>query len=81
MIKIWNWIKQDGLLHIESSALIVVIFGLFLQWWIAGIISLATGIGKELWDIKHGVPTWHDIICDIIGVIIGIFIVLIGIWS
>lgn len=71
MAAIWNWIRRDGLLHIESCALVAVIFGLFLPWWAAGIIALAAGIGKELWDTKHGVANWHDVICDIIGVLVG----------
>lgn len=76
---IWGWIKRDGLLHIETSALIAIIVCLFLPWWASGLIALAAGIGKELWDIKHGVASWHDIICDLIGIGIGIAISLIKI--
>lgn len=72
----WEWIKRDGLLHIETCALIVVLIGIFTPWWIAGAISLVIGIGKELWDIKHGVANWHDVICDLIGVLIGSLIAL-----
>lgn len=75
MKNLWQWIRRDGLLHIETCALIAVIVGLFLPWWLAGVCSLAIGVVKELWDTKHGVANWHDIICDVIGVIIGIIIV------
>ena len=63
--------RRDGLLHIESCALIAAACGLFLPWWLAGAISLAAGAGKEIWDIRHGVASWHDVICDLIGVAIG----------
>ena len=72
----FEWIRRDGLLHIETCALIVVVTGLFLPWWIAGVVSLVAGIGKELWDIKHGVANWHDVICDLIGVLLGSLIAL-----
>ncbi len=69
--RIWSWLRRDGLLHIESCALIAAACGLFLPWWLAGVISLAAGAGKEIWDIRHGVASWHDMICDLIGVAIG----------
>ena len=75
-MKLWKWIRRDGLLHIETCAFIAVIFGLFLSWWAAGFVALAEGIGKEIWDIKHGVANWHDLICDFIGIALGIIIVL-----
>ena len=75
-MKLWSWIRRDGLLHIETCTLIVILFSIFLPWWAGGLISLASGICKELWDLKHGVANWHDIICDIIGVILGIVIVI-----
>lgn len=74
-MKIWDWVRRDGLLHIESCALITVVFGLFLPWWGACLVAFVAGIGKELWDTKHGVANWHDVICDIIGVVAGAVLV------
>ena len=75
MSRIWTWVRRDGLLHIETCALIAVACGLFLPWWAAGTIALAAGIGKEVWDkYRGGVPSWHDIICDLIGVAVGTII-------
>ena len=74
----WTWIRRDGLLHIETCALIAVVFGLFLPWWASSSIALLAGIGKEVWDTKHGVATWHDVLCDLIGVFIGIIILLLA---
>ena len=72
--RIWEWIKRDGLLHIESCALIVIVFSLITPIWVASSISLIAGICKELWDTKYGVPSWHDIICDVIGIALGVLI-------
>jgi hypothetical protein len=77
MKRLWKWINRDGLLHLETCALIVLAFSLFLPWWIAGLVSLAAGIGKEIWDRKHGVCDWHDVVCDLIGVVIGIVLTVI----
>ena len=70
------WIKRDGLLHLETCAMIAIAFGLLLPWWLAGVVSLAAGAGKEIWDIRHGVASWHDVIYDAIGVFIGTIITL-----
>ena len=61
----------------ETCAIIVIVFGLFLPWWAAGLVSLLVGIGKEMWDIKHGVANWHDLICDLVGALAGALIVAI----
>lgn len=67
--------KRDSLLHLETSALIVVILSAFLPEWIAGLLALAIGFGKEIWDKHHGgVPSWRDVAFDFAGVLIGITI-------
>ena len=76
MSRIWTWVRRDGLLHIETCALIAVVCGLFLPWWLGALVAMAAGIGKEIWDTRHGVATWHDVICDAIGVFIGTIITL-----
>ena len=71
------WIRRDGLLHIETCALIAVVSGIILPWWGAATTAMLSGIGKEIWDkYRGGVPSWHDVICDAIGVIIGTIITL-----
>ena len=68
-------IGRDGFLHIETCALIAVVSGIILPWWAAGTIALLAGIGKEIWDkYRGGVPSWHDVICDLIGVAAGTII-------
>ena len=71
-------LKRDSLLHAETCALIAVVTGLLLPWWGAGLVALAAGIGKELWDREHGgVPNWNDILWDVVGVAAGVLITLI----
>ena len=73
-----GWIRTDGLLHLETSAILCVVFTAFLPWWGASAATLAIGVGKELWDKEHGgVATWHDVICDIIGILLGLALTLI----
>ena len=66
----------DGLggLATGCSAIIAVALNLFLPWWVAGLITLAIGVGKEVYDkvSGKGFAEWKDIICDIIGILIGI---------
>ena len=44
MIKIVDIIGVDGLLHFETSALLVVTFKHFLPWWAASLLAFAVGI-------------------------------------
>ena len=72
-----RWIRQDGLLHILVSALLVIAISVLLPLWLSLVISFIFGIGKELWDKYHGgVPSWHDVICDVVGLAVGAIIVI-----
>ena len=76
-MKLTKWIRQDGLLNIETSALLVVDINILLKLWLALVAALAVGIAKELWDRKHGgVASWHDVICDVIGLTLGSLIAI-----
>lgn len=70
--------KRDSLLHAETSALLCIVLALLLPWWGAAIAALAAGVGKELWDKRHGgVSSWNDILWDAVGVTAGVLITLI----
>jgi Predicted periplasmic lipoprotein (DUF2279). len=76
-MKLAKWIRQDGLLHILVSALLVIAISVLLPLWLSLVISFIFGIGKELWDKYHGgVPSWHDVICDVVGLAVGAIIVI-----
>lgn len=78
-MKLSSWIRRDGLLHIETCALIVIALKPFMPLWFAAAIAAAAGILFELWEKKHGgVASWHDVICDMGGVILGTGIILLS---
>ena len=65
---------SDGMSHLILSATIAVVLNLFLPWELAGMITLAVGIGKEIYDKASGkgCSEVKDIVCDIAGIIIGL---------
>lgn len=72
--KILQWFGLDGTAHTIISAVILLILQTFLPWWVAILVTLAIGVVKEgiydMW-LKKGTPQWKDIVCDLIGVLIG----------
>lgn len=73
-----DWIRQDGLLHITVSAILLIVLSVFLPVWVSAILALGIGAGKELWDKNHQghCSSWHDFICDCIGVAGGTVIMI-----
>lgn len=73
-----SWIAADGAQHIAASILIVFAFGWVNPIWIAPMIALCVGLSKELYDriSGKGCASWHDVICDIVGILIGLLLVV-----
>jgi hypothetical protein len=69
-----NLFREDKLKHIVVSAIIMVALSLVLPKWIAAIITLSIGIGKEVYDkvSKKGCAEWKDLVADCIGILIGV---------
>ena len=69
-----NLLREDKLKHIVVSAIIAVVLNLFLPWWVAGLITLAIGVGKEVYDkvTDKGHPEWKDLAADLTGILIGV---------
>ena len=67
-------IGEDKLKHVIVSAIICVVLNLVLPWWVAAILTLAIGVGKEVYDKVSGKghPEWKDLVADLIGILIGI---------
>lgn len=72
--KLFAWMGNDGMMHVILSALLASVLNLFLPWELAGLITLAIGMGKEIYDKRsgNGYAEVKDIVCDIIGILIGI---------
>lgn len=64
----------DKYKHIVVSAIICVALNLFLPWWVAALITLAIGVGNEVYDkvSGKGCAEWGDLLADLVGIIIGI---------
>lgn len=67
-------IGADKLKHIVVSAILMVALNLILPTWVAALITLCIGIGKEIYDkvSGKGCAEWLDLLADIIGIIIGV---------
>lgn len=65
---------NDGMMHVILSALLASVLNLFLPLELAGLITLAIGMGKEIYDKRSGTGYTEvkDIVCDIIGILIGV---------
>lgn len=68
---------RDKITHAAVCALICIAAAKFLSIWAGALVAIGAGIGKELYDIRHGVPSWFDLLADVVGVLIGIGICLI----
>ena len=70
--------NRNDVLHIETCALIALVLLLLLPWWAATTVTIIVSVGKEVWDKHHGgVPSWSDIIYDVLGIMLGMTIHLI----
>lgn len=67
-------ITIDKYKHFALSAIIAVVLNLFMPWWAAGVITLAIGVGKEVYDkvSGKGCAEWEDLVADVVGVVIGL---------
>lgn len=77
--KALNWFGQDGLAHILVSLILCAVLAAFMPVWIAALVAIAIGFIKELvWDklLKKGTAEWRDIIADAVGVLLGVFIII-----
>lgn len=77
--RLLKYFGQDGLTHILVSLVLCAVLGVFLPLWAAVLITLSVGFIKELvWDklLKKGTAEWRDIIADAVGVLLGVFIII-----
>jgi uncharacterized membrane protein YjdF len=82
ILKWLNRIKFDKLLHFIFGLLIAQVlytllsigFGKWMSVLGSMFLSSMLAAAKELWDIKHGVPSWNDFLASEIGVIVGLLV-------
>ena len=67
-----KWIGIDGLLNIETSALLTIFLMIFFKPLLSVIISFILVFAKCFFDKSRGsVNEKHDLLCAAIGVIVG----------
>lgn len=64
----------DGLAHLLVCMMLTMVLVPLMNLWLAILIVLCVGIGKELYDkfAKKTEFSTKDLICDVIGIIFGL---------
>lgn len=64
----------DGLAHLLVCMMLTMVLVPLMDLWLAILIVLCVGIGKELYDkfAKNTEFSTKDLICDVIGIIFGL---------
>ena len=79
--ELYNWLNPDGLLHISFTSMIITFSFPLIRWWSVGL-AILVGFAKEAYDIlvKKTDPklSIHDLICDCIGIIMTVILILVG---
>jgi len=67
-----KWIGLDGLLNMETAALLTIFLMIFFPVMWSMFFSIIVVIGKCVFDKSNGhMDEKHDLICAIVGVLIG----------
>lgn len=71
--QLFTLMGTDGMKHFILSATMTALLSLVLPWYWAALITLAAGLGKEVYDrvSGRGMAEWKDVVCNIAGIIIG----------
>ena len=84
MKKIYQWIASDGLLHILVSMVVILCLQPLVGATIAICVAVLLGVGKEIYDRyiqcdNNREQILHDVVCDIVGIILAIIVV--SVWN
>lgn len=82
IIALIDSINRDKLLHFICAFLVAQLSYVLLaivcpkraSLLFAAIAATVVSALKEIWDIKHGVPSWSDFIADEVGILIGLLV-------
>ena len=78
---LYNWLNTDGLLHISFISMIITFSFPLIKWWSVGLAVLV-GLAKEAYDIlvkkSDQKLSIHDLICDCIGIVMTVILLLVG---
>ena len=84
MKKIYQWIATDGLLHILISMAIMLCLQPLVGTILSVCVAVLLGAGKEIYDgviqkDNNGEQILHDVVCDVVGIILAIIVV--SVWN
>lgn len=71
----YRWLGNDGIINMETSALLMIIFTLFFPILWSAFLTFLIVLGKCAFDKSRKRDNeLHDLICAVIGIIIGIIL-------
>lgn len=64
----------DGMMHFIVSSVISALLKVLVGIFPSIVITLTIGIAKEVYDriSKKGSAEWKDVVCDILGMLVGV---------
>lgn len=69
----YKWIGTDGIINMETSALLMMLFMLFFPVWASAVLTFVLVVGKCALDKSRGHENeTHDFICAVIGILLGV---------
>jgi hypothetical protein len=75
LVKGYNWLGIDGIVNMETSAILVMLFMVFFPVFWAAILTFLIVIGKCMFDKSRGRENEkHDFICCIVGILLGVIL-------
>ena len=75
LIKGYNWLGADGIINMETSALLMIAFMTLLPIFWSAILTFIIVVGKCALDKSRGRENEkHDLICSVVGILFGVII-------
>ena len=75
LTKGYKWLCIDGIINMETSALLVMLFMVFFPVFWSSILTFLIVIGKCMFDKSRGRENEkHDFICCIVGILLGVIL-------
>jgi hypothetical protein len=71
----YKWLGTDGIINMETSALLVMLFMVFFPVFWSSALTFLIVIGKCALDKSKGrKDEKHDLICAIVGILVGVIL-------
>ena len=75
LVKGYEWLGIDGIVNMETSALLVMLFMVFFPVFWTSILTFLIVIGKCTFDKSRVRDNEkHDFICCIVGILLGVIL-------